>query len=61
MLPVINIVALTGMWFLKNGSPWLAIAGAVAVIVADIYFGIWYHLWLAVPVTLILLFFIIRY
>jgi len=60
-LPVINIIALAGMWFLKSWSPYLAIFGSAAVIVADIYFGIKYHLYLAIPSTLILLFFIIRY
>jgi hypothetical protein len=49
------------MWFLKSWSPYLAIIGAIAVIAADIYFGIRYHLYLAVPATLILLFFITRY
>ena len=61
MLPVINIVALTAMWFLKSWSPYLAIAGAVLVIIADIYFGIRYHLYVAVPSFLLLIFFIIRY
>lgn len=61
ILPLINIVALAGMWLLKSWSPWLAITGAVAVIVADIYFGIRYHLYLAIPSTLILLFFVIKY
>lgn len=61
LLPVINIIALAGMWFLKSRSSYLAIIGALAVIAADIYFGIKYHLYLAVPSTVILLFFIIRY
>jgi uncharacterized membrane protein (DUF2068 family) len=61
VLPVINIIALAGMWFLKNWSPYLVIIGGVAVIAADIYFGIHYHLYLAIPSTLILLFFIIIY
>lgn len=61
ILPVINIIALAGLWFLKSWSPWLAIAGALAVIAADIYFGTWYHLYLAIPSTIILLFFIIKF
>jgi uncharacterized membrane protein (DUF2068 family) len=61
LLPVVNIIALTGMWFLKSWSPWLAMAGAAAVIVADLYFGIRQHLYLAIPTTLILFFFIFKY
>jgi uncharacterized membrane protein (DUF2068 family) len=61
VLPVINIIALAGMWFLKSWSPYLAIIGALAVIAADIYFGIKYHLYLAIPSSFILLFFIIMY
>lgn len=60
-LPVINIIALVGMWFLKSWAVYLALACGVAVIVFDLYFGIYYHLYVAVPFTLILLFFIIKY
>lgn len=61
LLPVINIIALSGMWYFKTWSPWLAIAGALLVIAVDLYFQVWYHLWLAVPSTAILVFFIIKY
>lgn len=61
ILPVINIVALAGMWFLKSWAPYLALAGALAVIIADIYFSIHYHLYVAIPAGIILLFFVIRY
>jgi hypothetical protein len=61
MLPVINIIGLAGMWFLKSWSPWLIIISSLAVIIADIYFGIYYHLYLAIPFTLLLFFFILRY
>jgi len=60
-LPVINIIALAGMWFLQSWAAYLAIACGVAVIAFDLYFGIYYHLYVAVPSTLILLFFAIRY
>lgn len=60
-LPVLNIIALAGMWFLKSWAVYLAIACGVAVIVFDVYFGIFYHLYVAIPSTLILLFFIIKY
>ena len=61
ILPVINIIGLAGMWFLKSWSRWLAIFGAVGVLVVDIYFDIRHHLYLAIPATIILLFFIIKY
>lgn len=59
--PVINIMALAGMWFLKPWGAYLAITCGIIVIVFDIYFGIYYHLYVAIPSTLILLFFIVRY
>ena len=61
LLPVINIIGIVGMWFLKSWSPYVAIIGAAAVICADLYFSIKYHLYLAISSTLILLFFIIKY
>lgn len=61
LLPVINIIALAGIWFLKPWAAWLAIACGMAVIGFDIYFAIWYHLYVAIPSALLLLYFIIRY
>jgi hypothetical protein len=61
VLPAINIIALFGLLFFKSWAPWLVIGGASAVILADIYFSINYHLFLAIPSFLILLFFIIKY
>lgn len=61
LLPVLNIIAIIGLWFFKSWAPWLAIACGVAVIIADLYFGITYHLFVAIPSTLILMFFIIRF
>jgi len=61
LLPAINIIALAGMYYFKTWSPWLAIAGALLVIAVDLYFQVWYHLWLAILSTVILLFFIIKY
>lgn len=60
-LPLVNIIALAGMWLLKSWAAYLAIACGITVIVFDIYFGIRYHLYVAVPSILILLFFIVRY
>ena len=60
-LPVVNIVAMIGLLFFKSWATWLAIIGAVAVIAADVYFNINYHLYVAVPSALLLLFFIVRY
>jgi len=59
--PIINIVAITGLLFLKRWSVYPAIIGALVIIAADIYFGIRYHLYVAGPSLLVLLFFIIKY
>jgi hypothetical protein len=60
-LPLINIIALIGMWFFKSWAVYLALGCAVLIIAFDLYFHICYHLYAAVPSTLLLLFFIIRY
>ncbi len=60
-LPVINIIALAGMWFFKSWAAYLAIACGIAVVVFDLYYNNYYHLYVAIPSTLILLFFIIKY
>lgn len=61
IIPFLNIIALAGLWFFQSWALYLAIACGVAVIILDIYFGIYYHLYVAVPANLILLFFIIKY
>lgn len=61
LLPVINIIALAGMWWMKPWAAYLAIACGIAVILLDIYFGIRYHLYVAIPSALLLLFFITKY
>lgn len=61
LMPVLNIIALAGLWFFQSWAAYLVIACGVLVIFLDIYFGIYYHLYAAVPSTLILLFFIIKY
>ena len=60
-LPVVNILSLVGLLFWQRWGAWLAIACGLAVITCDIFFGIKYHLYVAVPSTLILTFFIIRF
>lgn len=61
LLPVINIISLAGLWFLKSWGAYLAVACGLTVIVFDLYFGVYYHLYVAIPSTLILLFFVIKY
>jgi hypothetical protein len=61
IIPFLNITALVGLWFFQSWAAYIAIACGVLVIYLDIYFGIFYHLCAAVPSTLILLFFIIKY
>jgi hypothetical protein len=58
---VLNIIALAGMWYLKWWGAALAVAGGLLVIGFDIYFGIRYHLYVAVPSLLLLLFLIFWY
>lgn len=60
-LPVINIIALAGLWFLKPWGAFLFIVCGIIVIVFDWYFGIYYHLYVAMPSTVLLLFFIIKH
>lgn len=61
ILPVINIIALIGIWYLEPWGAYLAIACGVITIACDLYFGIYYHLYVAIPFTLILLFFVLKY
>lgn len=60
-LPLINLISLVGIGLLKSWGPWLAIVCALAVIAFDLYFSIYYHLYVALISTAILLFFIIWY
>jgi hypothetical protein len=59
LLPVMNIAGLAGMLFFKSWSPYVAVAGALLVIVADVYLNIRYHLYVAIPSALILLWLIV--
>ena len=61
IIPFLNIISLAGLWFFQSWAAYLAIATGVIVISLDIYFGIYYHLYAAIPSTLILLFFIFKY
>lgn len=61
LLPVLNIVALAGLWFFKPWAAFLAAGCGLAIILLDIVFGIHYHLYVAVPATALLLFFIWYY
>lgn len=60
-LPLINIIALIGMWYLTYWGACLAVACGITVIALDLYFGITYHLYVAVPSAVLLLFFVIKY
>ncbi len=61
LLPIINLIALAGMWWMKPWAAYLIMASSIAVIAFDIFFGIWYHLYVAIPAAVILLLFIIKY
>jgi uncharacterized membrane protein (DUF2068 family) len=60
-LPVFSIIALAGMWFLKSWGAYLAIICGMAIIIADIYFGIYYHLYAAIPSTVLMIALVIKY
>jgi uncharacterized membrane protein (DUF2068 family) len=60
-LPIINIIAIAGIWFLKSWGAYLALTCGAAVIILDLYYGIHYHLYVAIPSAIILLFFSIKY
>lgn len=60
-LPLVNSAALIGLLFWQKWAVYLSIAAALTVISFDIYFGIKYHLYVAIPSTLILLLLIIYY
>ncbi len=60
-LPVVTIFALVAMWFLKRWGVYLAIVCGIAVIMADTYFGIHYHLYVAIPSLLILILLFFKY
>lgn len=60
-LPLLNIVLLAGIWFWQYWAVWLIVIAGVVVIAFDIYYSFFYHLYLAIPSFLLLLFFIIKY
>lgn len=60
-LPVLNIIGLSGLLFFYRWPPWVAVPGVIAVIAADIYFGIRCHLYRFIPSTLILFFLFINF
>ena len=54
LLPLLNMAGITGLMLFKPWSPYVVLLGALLVIAADIYFEITYHLYVAVPSTIIL-------
>lgn len=61
LLPVLNLIALAGLWYFRYWGAGLAVAGGLLIIGFDIYYGIRYHLYAAIPSMLLLLFFIFLY
>jgi hypothetical protein len=59
-LPLLGLPALIGLWFWQKWAVNLTAACCVLVIVADIYFNIWNHLYVAVPSSLILAFLVYK-
>lgn len=60
-VPVINLIGLGGLWFWQSWAACLVILSGLVVAIADIYFGINYHLFVAVPSLLTLCFFIFKF
>lgn len=60
-LPLVNIIALAGVLFWQKWGVYLALVCAAAIIFCDIVFGIYYHLYVAVLSTAMMIFFIIKY
>jgi hypothetical protein len=61
LLPLVNIIALAGLWFFKPWAVYLALGCGLLIIVLDMLFGIHYHLYMAIPSTVVLLLFILYY
>lgn len=61
IIPLLNIIALTGLWFFKPWAVWASVILAAGVIFFDSWYKIRYHLPIAIASTLLLLFFIYRY
>ena len=61
LLPLVNIISLAGLWFFKPWAAYLALGCGLLIIVLDILFKMHYHLYVAVPSTLVLLLFILYY
>jgi uncharacterized membrane protein YqjE len=59
-LPLLSLPALIGLWFWEKWAVNLIAICSVLVIVADIYFNIWTHLYIAVPSSLILAFLVYK-
>jgi hypothetical protein len=59
-LPLLSLPALIGLWFWQKWAVNLVAACCILVIVADIYFNIWQHLYFAVPSSLILAFLVYK-
>ncbi len=59
-LPFLSLPALIGLWFRETWAVNLIAACSILVIVADIYFNIWNHLYIAVPSSLILAFLVYK-
>jgi hypothetical protein len=59
-LPLLSLPALIGLWFWQKWAVNLVTVCTILVIVADIYFNIWIHLYVAVPSSLILAFLVYK-
>lgn len=57
-IQVLNVVCILGIWYYRKWGVWLAVALALLVIILDIKYQLWYHVFVVLIVTGILLFFI---
>lgn len=61
VIPFVNIIGLIGLLSWQGWAAYLVIVCGILVIAADVYFGITYHLFLAIPSTLLIAFFIYKF
>lgn len=58
VIQFLNVVSILGIWYYRKWGVWLAVLLALLVIILDIIFQLWYHVFVVLVVTGILLFFI---
>ncbi len=58
IIQLCNIVCLIGIWYFQKWGVWAAILLTLLVVALDIYYQLWYHIFVVLLSTGILLFFV---